>query len=247
MVDPDRPRIGINGLLDTSTEPKLHLATRYANAVLKAGGVPWALVPVGGPSDLARMLDQLDGLLLSGGDDFDTARLGMGPTHPQAVPVPNEKQDWDFCLARLALERRIPVLGICYGMQLLGLAEGARLYQHLPEDRPGCQEHRKKVVHAVELEAGSRLARVLGESKVDVVSSHHQALASVGPAWKVSARDAQGLIEGIEREAHPFALAVQWHPELAPEGTVQDKLFRALVAAAAIAANQRAFGALASR
>jgi putative glutamine amidotransferase len=242
MVDPDRPLIGINGLLDKTTEPKLHLANRYANAVLKAGGVPVALTPVGGPGDIARMLEHLDGLVLSGGDDFDTARLGLGPTHPEAVPVPAEKQDWDFLLARAAIERRLPVLGICYGMQLLGLAEGGRLFQHLPEDRPDCQEHRRKVLHKVTLETGSRIARVMGEREVDVVSSHHQALESVGPRWKISGRDKEGLIEAIEREAHPFALAVQWHPELAPEGTVQDKLFRALIGAAAIESNKRAFG-----
>ena len=188
MLDPDRPRIGINGLLETQREPKLALATRYANAILKAGGVPLALVPVGGPQDIGRMLEHVDGLLLSGGDDFDTARLGLGPTHPAAVPVPAAKQDWDIALARLALERGLPVLGICYGMQLLGVCEGGRLLQHLPDDRPGCQEHRTKVVHALELEPGSRLGQLVGERTLEGVSSHHQALHSVGPRWKVSAR-----------------------------------------------------------
>jgi putative glutamine amidotransferase len=243
MLDPDRPRIGINGLLETQREPKLSLATRYANAILKAGGVPFALVPVGGPHDIERMLEHVDGLLLSGGDDFDTARMGHGPTHREAVPVPAQKQDWDFALARLALERGLPVLGICYGMQLLGLAEGGRMLQHLPEDRPGCQEHRNKVVHTVALEPGSRLVQIAGERSLDVVSSHHQALASVGPRWKVSARDSEGLIEGIEREAHPFAFGVQWHPELAPEGSAHDRLFRGLVNAAALAAQKRLYGA----
>jgi putative glutamine amidotransferase len=243
MLDSDRPRIGINGLLETQREPKLTLATRYADAILKAGGIPFALVPVGGPHDIERMLEHVDGLLLSGGDDFDTARLGLGPTHAAAVPVPAKKQDWDFVLARLALERGLPVLGVCYGMQLLGLAEGGRMLQHLPEDRPGCQEHRGKVAHAVEVEPGSRLAKLVAESALEVVSSHHQALASVGPRWHVVARDREGLIEGIEREAHPFAIGVQWHPELAPEGSAHDRLFRGLVGAAALAAQKRAYGA----
>ena len=156
-----RPRIGINGSLIEDKGRKLQLATRYANALLKAGGVPFALVPIGGPRDIAHMLDGLDGLVFAGGDDFDTARLGLGPTHPAADLVLAEKQDWDFELARAAIERGVPALGICYGMQLLGLAEGARILQHLPDDRPGKQEHRHGAVHAITLVHGSRLARLI--------------------------------------------------------------------------------------
>ena len=243
MVDPDRPCIGINGLLDITGEPKLALATRYAQSVLKAGGIPVALVPVGGPRDLERLFERIDGVLLSGGDDFDTARLGLGPTHPEAVPVPSAKQDWDFALARALVAQQVPVLGICYGMQLLGLAEGGRIHQHLPADRPGSREHRGKCTHGVHLEAGSRLARIVDAPELEVVSSHHQALSSVGRPWKITARDEEGLIEGIEREAHPFAIGVQWHPELAPEGSAHDRLFRALIGAAAIRAAKRLHGA----
>jgi len=242
MVVLERPLIGVNGLLVPGESPKLQLATRYANAVLKAGGIPVALMPVGGPGDVARVLERLDGLLLSGGDDFDTARLGLGPTHPAAVLVPAEKQDWDFVLARAALASGTPVLGICYGMQLLGLAEGGRMFQHLPDDRPGRQVHSGNVLHAVELAPGSRLARLYGETRVEVVSRHHQALASVGRGWTASAHDTEGLIEGIERADHPFAIGVQWHPELAAEGSVHDRLLRGLVGAAAIAATQKALG-----
>jgi len=239
----ERPLIAINGLLVAGDSPKLQLATRYANAVLKAGGVPVALTPLGGPGDVERMLERVDGLLLSGGDDFDVQRLGHGATHPSAVLVPGEKQDWDFVLARLALARGTPVLGICYGMQLLGLAEGGRMHQHLPDDRPGCQEHRDNALHSVRFEPGSKLARLYGQDEVTVVSRHHQALASVGPGWSVTARDGEGLIEGIERAQHPFALGVQWHPELAPEGSAHDRLLRGLIGAAAIASTQRALGA----
>ncbi len=236
----ERPLIGINGLLAPGASPKLELANRYANAVLKAGGIPLAIPPIGGPSDIERLIERVDGLLLSGGDDFDTQRLGLGPTHPSAVIVPAEKQDFDFVLARAALAHATPVLGICYGMQLLGLAEGGRMYQHIPEDRPGSQEHRSNALHLVAIEPDTKLARLLGTTQATVVSRHHQALASVGKPWKVSARDGEGLIEAIEREAHPFALGVQWHPELAEEGSVHDRLFRGLIGAAAIAATKRA-------
>ena len=230
----NRPLIGIVGGLEIAASPRLVLGTRYADAVLKAGGVPVAIPPVGGPGDLARLLERLDGVLVSGGDDFDTARLGLGPTHARATPVPRAKQDFDLALAHAVLAGGVPVLGICYGMQLLGLAEGAGLHQHLPEDRPGRQEHSGGVVHAVRAVAGSKLARLLEVDEVAVVSRHHQALSRVELPWRVAALDAEGLVEAIEREDHPFAVGVQWHPELAPEGSPHDRLFRGLVGAAAL-------------
>ncbi len=230
------PLIGINGLLVDRGKPCLELATRYADSVLKAGGIPLVLPPVGGPGDVARTLDRLDGLLLTGGDDFDMDRIGAGPTHPTATKTPAEKQDWDFVLARRAVEVGMPVLGICYGMQLLGLAEGAAMHQHLPEDVPGCQEHGGSVEHPVRVEPGSKLAGLLRVEELPVVSRHHQALSGTGPDWSVAARDGEGLIEAIERRDHPFAVGVQWHPELSYEGSPHDGLFRGLVAAAAMRA-----------
>jgi gamma-glutamyl-gamma-aminobutyrate hydrolase PuuD len=226
--------IAITTSLEPGERPKLSLGTRYADAVLRAGGIPLAIPPVGGPTDVERLVERVDGVLFSGGDDFDTARLGLGPTHPKATPVPSAKQDFDFELARAVLARGTPVLGICYGMQLLALAEGGRLYQHIPDDRPGARQHSGNVEHAVELARGSRLAQAAAESGLRVVSRHHQAVASVGGAWSVSARDDEGLIEGIERADHPFALGVQWHPELSPEGDPNDRILRAFVNAAAL-------------
>jgi putative glutamine amidotransferase len=233
------PLIAVNGLLETGERPALRLVNRYAEAVLKAGGVPVAIPPVGGPADARRLLEAVDGLLLTGGDDFDMERLGLGTTHPAACPTPGAKQDLDVELARAALERELPVLGICYGMQLMALVEGGRLLQHLPDDRPGCQQHSGNVVHAVSVAPGTKLADLLGVEHLDVVSRHHQAVAEVSAPWGVCARDDEGLIEAVERSGHPFALGVQWHPELAPEGSPHDRLFRALVHAAGLRAQRR--------
>ncbi|MDP6989895.1 MAG: gamma-glutamyl-gamma-aminobutyrate hydrolase family protein [Planctomycetota bacterium] len=238
MSRPSPPLIAVNGLLCEDETPRLELALRYGEAVVAAGGLPVAIGPVGGAAQLAALLERLDGVLLTGGDDFATERLGLGPTHPCATPTPARKQDWDFQLARAAVARKVPLLGICYGMQVLGLAEGGRMHQHLPEDRPGSLEHTGGVVHPVTAEPGSKLRRLLGVEALDVISRHHQALSAVCAPWRVSARDEEGLIEAIEREGHPFAVGVQWHPELSSPDGPHGGLFRGLVAAAAERAEQ---------
>jgi gamma-glutamyl-gamma-aminobutyrate hydrolase PuuD len=228
------PLIAINGLFEPGPPAKLVLATRYADAVRRAGGLPLVIAPLAADDaeGLSQLLERVEGLLFSGGDDFATERLGLGPTHAHATPTPTAKQDFDFALARAALERGVPTLGICYGMQLLGLAEGGALFQHLPEDRPGSQEHAGGAIHAVRSARGSRLGALLQAEELDVVSRHHQALSKVGRPWSVVATDAQGLIEAIERAGHPFALGVQWHPELSAPDSPHARLFRGLVEAA---------------
>ena len=227
-----RPLIAIDGELATEKAPTVTLPLRYAAAIQRAGGLPLVLPPLPERAFLSELLDGIDGLLLSGGDDFHAEPLGLGATHPSAKPVPLEKQEFDLALARGALERDLPVLGICYGMQALALAEGARLHQHLPDDVPGIREHRGGVRHAVAVRSGAKLHDLLGVSTADVISRHHQALAAVGPNWTVSAEDDEGTIEAVERTDRFFALGVQWHPELDAEDAVQERLFRGLVDAA---------------
>ena len=225
-----RPWLAIVGELVTAERPEVRLSLRYASALERAGGQPF-VVPYTTLEALDELVECADGLVFSGGDDFDTARLGLGPTHPSAKPVPSQKQDLDLALAKLALERGLPTLGICYGMQLLALSGGGTLLQHLPDDRPGSQPHAGGVTHAVRVLASTKLLATLGVPTLDVVSRHHQAVASVGAGWIVSGVDSEDLIEAIEHSTHPFALGVQWHPELSTD-LAQVRLFSELVEAA---------------
>lgn len=240
----EHPLIAINGEMELGkTSTRLSLSTRYADAVLKAGGIPVGIPPVGGPSDLRRLLDNVDGVVLGGGDDLDLERIGRGPNHAAINKILPAKQDFDVELARAILARKKPVLAICFGMQLLAVVEGAPMLQHLPEDRPSAQEHRGGARHTVDVVEGTLVRRVLQVDRLEVVSRHHQAIADCPRGWRVAARDEQGLIEAIEHPDLPFALAVQWHPEQADEGSVNDRLFRALIGAAGVAAAKAAFGA----
>ena len=210
----------------------------YAHAVALAGGAP-ALIPLlDDDSALRAMYERLDGVLLPGGGDVNPARYGE-TTRPDCDVngVDDLLASVELTLARWALADGKPLLGICRGQQALNVAAGGTLYQDIAAEVAGAGEHqhpqvRTALVHDVRVEPASRLAAVLGASEVPVNSIHHQAVERVAPDLRAVAWAPDGVVEGLEHPAHPFALAVQFHPEeLVPDHAPSMRLFAAFVAA----------------
>lgn len=203
----------------------------YFNGVTAAGGVAVLLPPQPVDPEIAeRVLDSLDGLLITGGTDVDPGAYGQQP-HPSSDKPGAERDAWEFALLRGALARRLPVLGICRGAQVLNVALGGTLHQHLP-DVIGHSGHRAGnavfTTLGVRTVPGTRLAALVGES-VDARCYHHQAVAELGAGLVVSGWDADGVVEALELPGDDFVLAVQWHPE---ESLDDLRLFSAIVEAA---------------
>jgi len=211
--------------------PASFLPAVYFQGVTAAGGVAVLLPPQPVDSEIAeRVLDGLDGLLITGGKDVDPAAYGQEP-HPSTDQPGGQRDAWEFGLLRAALQRQLPVLGICRGAQVLNVALGGTLHQHLP-DVIGHSGHRagNAVFNTLPVRtvAGTRLAALVGES-VDARCYHHQAIADLGEGLVVSGWDADGVIEALELPGQSFVLAVQWHPE---ESLDDLRLFSAIVEAA---------------
>jgi putative glutamine amidotransferase len=204
----------------------------YFEAVQRAGGIPVLLPPQ--PADaetVGRVLDSVDGLIVTGGVDVDPARYGQQPGEHTDRPQP-ERDAWEDALLTAAIERELPFLGICRGMQVLNVNRGGTLHQHVP-DLVGDDRFRigngEFATNVVSTEPGSELDAVVG-ARLPVKSYHHQALDAVGAGLRVTARTDDGIAQAVELEGVPFGVAVQWHPE---EDAAEDaRLFAALVDAA---------------
>ena len=237
-----KPLIGIpaRSALNPDTQASMDgVVIAYLTAVARAGGVPLIVPRRLAPDALSAVFAKLDGILLPGGGDIDPARLG-GESHPTVYGIDVERDALEFTLARWAVEQARPILGICRGIQVFNAALGGSLYVDISAQRPGALPHSTAhglpldyLAHRVSVEAGSRLAGLFGPAEGPVNSWHHQAVREAAPGLRVSARAEDGLIEGVELPAHPFALAVQWHPEMLPDRPESQRLFAGLVEAAA--------------
>jgi putative glutamine amidotransferase len=208
------------------------LQRSYVEAVQRAGGVA-LMLPPDQDVDPDRLLDAIDGLILAGGRDIDPAAYGA-ERHPETDESRAERDEFEIRLARRAMERDIPLLGICRGMQLMNVAHGGTLVQDLPEHL-GHEEHRREVGtfdgndHPVHLADGSLAARAAGEIRHGTLSHHHQGIDRVGDGFTVTGwADDDELPEALEDPELRFALGVQWHPEADEES----RIIAALVAEA---------------
>ena len=227
------PLIGLSAYYEEARwahwhKPAMLLPANYAEQVAAAGGIPVLLPPLPG---VAAAVGRLDGLLLTGGGDIDPARYGAQP-HPRTGRVSVLRDAAELELLDAAMAAGLPVLGVCRGMQLLNVARGGTLCQHLPDNAGHTPAPGTFGSHPVRVAAGTRLAGILGANGdgVDVPTAHHQAVDRLGEGLVATAWAEDGVIEAMEPSAagDPFLLAVQWHPEAGAD----PRLIKALVAAA---------------
>lgn len=204
---------------------------RYAMAINNAGGHPVLLPVAHRKTVLKRYLEGIDGLLIVGGDDVDPRLYGEIPRSRTRVIFP-KRTTFETWLYQAGKRRRLPIFGICYGMQLINVLEGGTLYQHLHPRKTGTRiDHRgrRKPKHHVQINPGTHLADILGTREAAVISDHHQAIRYLAPDFVASCVADDGIIEAIEHPDMPQVLAVQWHPERLPYSRATRRLFKAFV------------------
>jgi putative glutamine amidotransferase len=243
-----RPLVAVTTSITPATDgrpERANLNSTYLNAIQAAGGVPILVTPQFNEPTVAEVMHQVSGLVLTGGGDVYPALYGEAP-HENTVGVSIPRDRTEIEALRFALERRLPVLAICRGMQLLNVALGGSLYQDLPSQCPSDISHsqtgsgahtRDETTHAVRVETASCLAAVFGASELATNSMHHQALKALGEGIRAVAWAPDGVVEGVEMPAERWVLGVQWHPEeLFAAHHHARRLFEAFVAACGPAA-----------
>jgi putative glutamine amidotransferase len=243
-----RPVIGLTTYLEQAKQGvwdvrAAFLPQQYFDAVTASGGVAVLLPPQPSPEAAASVvLDGLDGLILTGGRDVQPELYGA-ERHPLTDDPRPDRDAWELALFEGAEERRMPVLAICRGLQLVNVARGGTLLQHLP-DALGTERYRVGggvfATNTVAIDEGTRLAALVGSGELDVHSYHHQGVDRLGDGLVVTARTDDGLVQAVESDGEGYLVGVQWHPE---ENIEDRRLFAGLVAEASVFARDRREGA----
>lgn len=215
-----KPLIGITfDTLETgdfSIYPWYGLRQYYCSTITKMGGIPFPLIH--DHSLIESCLSLIDGLLVSGGGhDIDPTLYGDSEIHP-TVTIKPKRTAFEIAITKAALEQNLPVLGICGGQQVINVALGGSLIQHIPEEIPTCLDHlqkncRTEPAHTVKITKETLLYSIVEKEEIHVNSVHHQAVKTLGHGLRTNAYAPDGIIEGIEAPAHRFCLGLQWHPE----------------------------------
>ena len=203
------------------------IGSPYLLALQQAGATAAIVTPVHDAQSIEHFLDLADGLLLTGGEDVSPHRYGESP-HPALGTVNNARDEMEIAIVRGALERDLPVLAICRGMQLLNVALGGTLYQDLPSQLGGDLLHEQEAPltahwHGARIEPGSRLAEIFGEPDLRINSFHHQAIHKVAPTLSACGWAEDGVVEAVEGTDHAWVFGVQWHPERGEAELLNDR------------------------
>lgn len=241
----DRPLIGITPDIaadrkpgsNNQAEPLIVLQERYARAIQEAGALALVLPIAPSRSATRKILQCLDGIVVSGGNfDIDPGLYGEASVE-QLGNIKKERTQFELGLISLALRHDLPILGVCGGAQAINVALGGSLYQDIGSQLPGAAEHQQAALkerggHRVRILEGTKLRRIVGRDSLEVNTTHHQAVKKLGKGLVVNATAEDRVIEGIESKDHSFVLGVQWHPEfLTHRDRSQRKIFTAFVLA----------------
>lgn len=210
-----------------------YIAAGYFESVIAAGGIPVIIPPLSDSTSIASLLDKLNGFIFIGGADLDPRNDGF-MLHPSVRPLDPARETSDRLLMNEIAERRMPVLGIGTGMQLINVQQGGNLHLHIKEDLPEAVPHHDPQDpnhrHTLEVESDSLIGRVYGDGEIRVSSRHHMALDEVAPGFRVTARCPDGVVEAIESEMMDwFALGTQFHPECGAASALDIRIFEEFV------------------
>ncbi len=230
-----KPIIGINCDYEGEGKRPYSFTYRdYSEAIIKAGGIPLLLPLVKDEDNIEFLVDKIDGLLFTGGNDIHPHRYGE-KMHKKTVCVHPDKDICDFVLLHAGLQKKKPMLAICYGAQLVNVALGGALIQDIPSEYSTAIIHKdsknNNYTHSVKIKKDSCLYNIMGRDYIETNSAHHQAIKTLGKGLRDVAHTEDGIIEAIERKDYPFLLGVQWHPERLIDNPCHASLFNALICA----------------